>query len=68
MRLEWHKNKNSITYRAVKTIRVERKNKTLPIKIFGSENIIVGDSSKSVHHKRQNGPKSFIKTDHATKD
>lgn len=40
MRLGWTKNKNSITYRAVKTIRVNGKNKTLPIKTFGSERYI----------------------------
>lgn len=40
MRLGWTKNKNSITYRAVKTIRVDGKNKTLPIKTFGSERYI----------------------------
>lgn len=40
MRLGWTKNKNSITYRAVKTIRVDGKNKTLPIKTFGSEKYI----------------------------
>lgn len=40
MRLGWTKNKNSITYRAVKTIRVNGVNKTLPIKTFGSEKYI----------------------------
>lgn len=40
MRLGWTKNKNSITYRVVKTIRVNGKNKTLPIKTFGSEKYI----------------------------
>lgn len=40
MRLGWTKNKNSITYRAVKTIRIDGKNKTLPIKTFGSEKYI----------------------------
>ena len=40
MRLGWTKNKNSTTYRAVKTIRVDGKNKTLPIKTFGSERFI----------------------------
>jgi len=40
MRLGWTKNKNSITYRAVKTIRVNGKNKTLPVKTFGSEKYI----------------------------
>ena len=37
MRLGWTTNKNSITYRAIKTIRVDGKNKTLIIKSFGSE-------------------------------
>lgn len=40
MRLGWTKNKNSTTYRAVKTIRVDGKNKTLPIKTFGSDHFI----------------------------
>ena len=40
MRLGWTKNKNSTTYRAVKTIRVDGKNKTLPIKTFGSDRFI----------------------------
>ena len=40
MRLGWTKNKNSITYRVVKTIRVNGKNKTLPIKTFGSDKYI----------------------------
>lgn len=40
MRLGWTKNKNSTTYRAVKTIRVNGKNKTLPIQTFGSEKYI----------------------------
>ena len=40
MRLGWTKNKNSTTYRAVKTIRVNGKNKTLPIRTFGSEKYI----------------------------
>ena len=40
MRLGWTKNKNSTTYRAVKTIRVNGKNKTLPIKTFGSDRFI----------------------------
>lgn len=40
MRLGWTKNKNSVTYRAVKTIRVNGKNKTLPVKTFGSERYI----------------------------
>ena len=30
MRLGWTKNKSSTTYRVVKTIRVNKKNKTLP--------------------------------------
>ena len=37
MRLGWTTNKNSITYRAIKTIRVNGKNRTLIIKSFGSE-------------------------------
>lgn len=37
MRLGWTTNKNSITYRAIKTIRVNGKNKTLVIKTFGLE-------------------------------
>ena len=37
MRLGWTKNKYSVTYRAVKTIRVDGKNKTLIVKTFGSE-------------------------------
>ena len=40
MRLGWTKNKNSTTYRAVKTIRVDGKNKTLPIRTFGSDKFI----------------------------
>ena len=40
MRLGWTKNKNSITYRAIKTIRADGKNKTLSIKTFGSEKYI----------------------------
>lgn len=40
MRLGWTKNKNSTTYRAVKTIRVNGKNKTLPVKTFGSDRFI----------------------------
>lgn len=40
MRLGWTKNKNSTTYRAVKTVRVNGKNKTLPIKTFGSDRFI----------------------------
>lgn len=37
MRLGWTTGKYSITYRAVKTIRVNGKNKTLIVKSFGSE-------------------------------
>ena len=40
MRLGWTKNKYSTTYRAVKTIRVDGKNKTLPVKTFGSDKFI----------------------------
>jgi len=40
MRLGWTKNKNSTTYRAVKTVRVDGKNKTLLIKTFGSDKFI----------------------------
>ena len=40
MRLGWTANKNSTTYRAVKTIRVDGKNKTLPIKTFGTDKYI----------------------------
>ena len=40
MRLGWTENKNSTTYRAVKTIRVDGKNRTLPIKTFGSDKFI----------------------------
>lgn len=40
MRLGWTKNKNSITYRAVKTIRVDGKNQTMVIKTFGSDKYI----------------------------
>ena len=40
MRLGWTKNKNSITYRAVKTIRVNGKNQTMVIKTFGSDKYI----------------------------
>lgn len=40
MRLGWTKNKNSTTYRALKTIRVDGKNKTLVIKTFGSDKFI----------------------------
>ena len=37
MRLGWTTGKYSITYRAVKTVRVNGKNKTLIVKSFGSE-------------------------------
>lgn len=40
MRLGWTKNKNSTTYRAVKTIRVNGKNQPLVIKTFGSDKFI----------------------------
>ena len=40
MRLGWTANKNSTTYRAVKTIRVNGKNKTLSIKTFGTDKFI----------------------------
>ena len=40
MRLGWTKNKNSTTYRALKTIRVDGKNRTLVVKTFGSDNFI----------------------------
>lgn len=40
MRLGWTKNKNSTTYRALKTIRVDGKNRTLVIKTFGSDRFI----------------------------
>lgn len=40
MRLGWTKNKNSTTYRAVKTIRVNGKNQTLVIRTFGSDKFI----------------------------
>ena len=40
MRLGWTSNKNSTTYRAIKTIRVNGKNKSLIIKSFGSEKYI----------------------------
>ncbi len=40
MRLGWTKNKNSTTYRALKTIRVNGKNRTLVIKTFGSHKFI----------------------------
>lgn len=37
MRLGWTTSKYSITYRAVKTVRINGKNKTLIVKSFGSE-------------------------------
>ena len=37
MRLGWTTGKYSITYRAVKTVRINGKNKTLIVKSFGSE-------------------------------
>lgn len=40
MRLGWTSTKYSTTYRAVKTIRVNGKNKTLTVKTFGSERFI----------------------------
>ena len=40
MRLGWTANKNSTTYRAVKTVRVDGKNKALPIKTFGTDKYI----------------------------
>ena len=40
MRLGWTKNKNSTTYRAVKTIRVDGTNRTLAVKTFGSDKFI----------------------------
>ncbi len=40
MRLGWTTNKSSTTYRAVKTIRVNGKNKTLLIKTFGTDKFI----------------------------
>ena len=40
MRLGWTKNKNSITYRVLKTVRINGKNKTLLVKTFGSEKYI----------------------------
>ena len=36
MRLGWTKNKSSTTYRVVKTIRVNKKNKTLPRNQIGT--------------------------------
>lgn len=43
MRLGWTTKKNSITYRAIKTIRVNGKNKTLIVKSFGSVKQICQD-------------------------
>lgn len=40
MRLGWTTSKYSITYRAVKTVRIDGKNKTLIVKSFGSEKFI----------------------------
>lgn len=40
MRLGWTTNKSSTTYRAVKTIRVDGKNKNLIIKTFGTDKFI----------------------------
>lgn len=40
MRLGWTTSKYSITYRAVKTVRINGKNKTLIVKSFGSEKYI----------------------------
>lgn len=40
MRLGWTKNKNSTTFRAVKTIRVDGRNKTLTVRTFGSDRFI----------------------------
>ena len=40
MRLGYTKNKNSTTFRAVKTIRVDGKNKTMIVKTFGSDRYI----------------------------
>lgn len=40
MRLGWTTSKYSITYRAVKTVRIDGKNKTLIVKSFGSEKYI----------------------------
>ena len=37
MRLGWTTGKYSTTYRAVKTVRINGKNKTLIVKSFGSE-------------------------------
>lgn len=40
MRLGWTSNKNSVTYRVLKTVRVNGKNKTLLVKTFGSDKYI----------------------------
>lgn len=40
MRLGWTTSKYSITYRAVKTVRIDGKNKTLIVRSFGSEKYI----------------------------
>lgn len=40
MRLGWTTSKYSITYQAVKTVRIDGKNKTLIVKYFGSEKFI----------------------------
>lgn len=40
MRLGWTTSKYPITYRAVKTVRIDGKNKTLIVKSFGSEKFI----------------------------
>lgn len=40
MRLGWTRNKNSTTFRAVKTIRVDGRNKTLTVRTFGSDRFI----------------------------
>lgn len=40
MRLGWTTSKYSITYRAVKTVRINGKNKTMIVKSFGSEKYI----------------------------
>ena len=40
VRLGWTTNKTSTTYRAVKTIRVDGKNKTLLVKTFGTDKFI----------------------------
>lgn len=40
MRLGWTRNKTSVTYRALKTIRVDGKNKTVRVKTFGTDKYI----------------------------